>query len=279
MSGYFDALMRSSGITVGLAEPASARLAPEAIEVDDNRSTIDTDATALHLPVTPHEAAAPLHSADNSAEAPVPQAPRRVERHTLEEPATPPVAAHPATESAAHSPQQTSAPLVEPPIPDLGHALVRAAVRWVAAGPPHVSADSAVGNLAQGVPGQQSMSPAPEQVNTVATKRRDDDGRLESPNRALATHEPLNVPPAEAVAEKPVPIRASLVAPAPVPPVAPSVRNEVVHVSIGAIHVRVDAPQAQTVARPAPPPAVSTRGDATIRPARSALSRRALRRI
>ena len=61
---------------------------------------------------------------------------------------------------------------------------------------------------------------------------------------------------------------------APPEPVAPLARDEVVEFSIGAIHVRVDAPAAQTVARPATTPRA-----VPAPPPRSALSRRALRRI
>jgi hypothetical protein len=284
MSGYFDALMRSSGITVDGAEPAPTKLEPAAIGADVDRSMTDTEANVVPPAMTPHEPFAPLHTSE-AAKVPMPQVPTQIEQHTHEEPETAPARARGATEGAAQSPQKPSAALVESPMPDLGHALVRAAMRWVAAGTPQVSPDSAVGpvstasNIAHDVPAQQSLSAALQQVSTIATKTRDDDEQLESSNRARATLEPLNVPARESVAEKPVPIRASLVTPAPVPPVAPSVRNEVVHVSIGAIHVRVDALPAQSVARPALTPAASTPGAAPSRPARSALSRRALRRI
>jgi hypothetical protein len=80
----------------------------------------------------------------------------------------------------------------------------------------------------------------------------------------------------KSIAATALPIRASAVAPAPLPRLA---GDEVVEVSIGAIHVRVDAPPAQTIARPALTPAAGTPGAAATRPARSALSRRALRRI
>jgi len=128
----------------------------------------------------------------------------------------------------------------------------------------------------------QSLPRVQEQTDTIATKKpRREDGGVESygqdetrPKRAA-----LGLTVEESVAAKPIPIRASLVTPAPLPPLAPPVRDEIVEVSIGAIHVRVDAPPAQTIARPALTPAASPRDAAAARPARSALSRRALRRI
>jgi len=285
MSGYFDALMRSSGMTSGRARPALRPLMPAAIDVDVDGGAAQTEADAPRSASTPHEPLQPPRL-DAMVRTEPPRVPDRIERDAPEEAATAPAPAHAATERAVHSPQKPYVPPVESPRADLGHTLVRAAMRWVTAGTPPVGSDNPVGtvsNIAPGVPGrQQSMPAVREEVRTVATKSRqrdDDNAQLESRKGARATPEPLNALAREFAADRPVPIRASLVTPATVHPVAPSIRDEVVQVSIGAIHVRVDAPPAQTVARPAATPAASAPGAAPSRPARSALSRRALRRI
>jgi hypothetical protein len=279
MSGYFDALMRSSGMTIGRPKRAPTQLEPAAIGGDVDRSTTSADENAVRSASTPH---APLHTAD-AVEPPMP--PRvlgSVDRHAYQEPDTAATPAHGAAEAAVQPPKKPSATPVESLTPDLGHTLVRAALRWVAAGTHPDRPASAVKDVAQGVPRPPQSSPAVhEQNSTIATKRlhRDDDhAQPESRNGARAAPVLLNVAAEESVAAKPLPIRASLVAPAPLPPVAPPVRDEVVEVSIGAIHVRVDAPPAQTAARPAAPP-VATQRAASTAPPRSALSRRALRRI
>jgi len=280
MSGYFDALMRSSGMTIGRSEPALTPPEPAAIEGEVDGSTTSAEANAVRSASTPHEPHAPPDTAD-AIESPMP--PRllaSVDRHKDQEPATAPTRAHSAAEERVDSPKKPSAPPVESRTPDVGHTLVRAAMRWVVAGTPQ---DSAVTDFAQGVPRPPQSSPVVhEQDSTIATTRldRDDDDALsESPNGARAAPAPLNVPAKESVAAAPLPIRASLVAPASLPPVVPPVRDEVVEVSIGAIHVRVDAPPAQTIARPALTPAAGKPSAATTSPVRSALSRRALRRI
>jgi hypothetical protein len=285
MSGYFDALIRSSGMTIGRDKPALTPVVPAALEVGFDGSTTGTEPHAV-LPVsTPHEPLVPPDVRDAMARTAPLRKQGRVERHTPEALETAPAPARSATEGAVQSPQRPSVPPMEPPMPDPGHALVHAAMRWVAGGTPLVGSDRAVGpisDIAPGVPGwRHSVSAAHGDGSAIPTKklrRNEDDGRLESLNGAPATPAPLKVSAGES-AEKPVPIRASLVPPAPPAQVAPPVHDEVVEVSIGAIHVRVDAPRAQTVARPAPTPAGHAAGVAPNRPARSALSRRALRRI
>jgi hypothetical protein len=285
MSGYFDALIRSSGMTIGRDRPTLTSLEPAAPAVDFDGSTTGTEPHAMRSASTPHERLVSPHTPDAIKLTEPPRVLGRVARHTHEEPETAPAPARGATEGAVHSPQKPSVPPVESAMPDLGSTLVRAAMRWVAAGTPQVGPDHAVGPIsdsAPGVPGRrQSLAAAHEDSGTIPPKklhRNDDDGRLESLNGAPATPAPLKIPASES-AEKPLPIRASRVPPAPPALVAPPIHDEVVEVSIGAIHVRVDAPQAQTFARPALTPAASAHGAATTRLVRSPLSRRALRRI
>lgn len=285
MSDYFDALIRSSGMTIGSARPASTPVHPAALDVDIERATTGTDPGAMRPALTPNQPLVPPHTPDAMEMTEPPRVFGRAERHTHEEPETPPAPVRGAKEGAVHAPQQPSVAPLESPMPDLGHPLVRAAMRWIAAGSPQAGPDREVGPIsdsAPGVPGRRhATSTVHEDIATIPTKRLhrdDDDGKLTSLNGTPATPAPLNVP-AEQSAEKPPAVRASLVPQAPPALVAPPVRDEVVEVSIGAIHVCVDAPPAQTVARPALTPAGRAAGAATSRPARSALSRRALRRI
>jgi hypothetical protein len=127
------------------------------------------------------------------------------------------------------------------------------------------------------------LRPALERINSLATTEPpadEDDGQSALLNKAPATPALSTPPLSESIAAKPQPFRAPLVPAALLlPQAAPPARDEVVEVSIGEIHVRVDAPPAQTVARPASTPAAGVPGATRPRHARSGLSRRALRRI
>ena len=249
MSGYFDALMRSSGMTIGRPELAPTPLEPAAIGGEVDRST-SAEAKAERSASTPHEPHAPLHTAD-AMEPPMP--PRvlgSVDRHTYQEPDTAPTPAHGAAEKAVHSPKKPSAPPVESLTPDLGHTLVRAAMRWVAAGTPQDSPVSAVRDVAQGVPDRRSHR-RPLRAKTDHRDERphrdDDDAHSESRMRR-GQHPHPESRGKESVAAKPLPIeraRRSCTA-------AASCRGTKSPRSRSAQSMRVDAPPAQTIARPAP---------------------------
>jgi hypothetical protein len=281
VSGYFDALIRSSGLTIGRARPTSTQAEP--LDVDADRRTVETEANAVRPASMPHELIAPHHISDAVDVAAPPRALRSVDRREHREPNATPPSPRGATEPAADAPKKPSAHPVESLQPDLGHTLVRAAMRWVAAGTPPAGLPSPLHDVAQGILRRPEPSPAVhEHTGTSATKglhRDDNDAPSVSQHETYRTPATPDLSVEESIAAKPRPIRASLVAPAPPAPPASSVRDEVVEVSIGAIHVRVDAPAAQTVARPALTPAGGAPGAGTSRPARSALSRRALRRI
>ena len=284
MSAYFDALIRSSGMTIGRLRSASTQFQPASIDVDVDRRTPGAEANAVRLASPSREPVAPPRISDD-VELPPARVPQSVDRRTHVEPDRAPAGARGAPEPAVDAPEKPSALPMESAKPDLEHALVRAAMRWVAAGTPQGSPVSSVGpvdDVAQGVARRQQSVPAvDEQTSIVAAKplHQDDGGaQSEGVNDAPATPAPPKLPAGESIAAKPVPIRASLVTPPLPPQVAPPVRDEIVEVSIGAIHVRVDAPP-QTVARPALTPAAGSPAAAPSRPARSALSRRALRRI
>lgn len=283
MSGYFDALIRSSGMTIGRGSPALTPVKAAALEVEADPRTAAADPDAVGPASTPHEPLVPSRTLD-TVDVPAPRV-RGRERHTHEDAETAPPPVRDATEGPVHLPHRPVGPPVESAMPDLGHSLVRAAIRWVAAGTPEARPDRAVGPTGDSEPaipaGRHSTFIAHPDISTTATMRphRDEDGgKVESVKRAPATPAPSDVP-ADVPPRKPVQIQASLVSPPPAAPVAPPAHDEIVEVSIGTIHVRVDAPPAQTVARPAPMPAGSVPGAAASRPARSALSRRALRRI
>jgi hypothetical protein len=281
MSGYFDALIRSSGLTISRARPTSTQVEP--IDVEADRSIVETEANAGRPASIPHEPIAPHHISDAVDVTAPARALGSVDRRERGEPNATPPSPRGATEPAADAPKKPSAHPVESLQPDLGHTLVRAAMRWVAAGTPPVGPPSPLHDVAQGILRRPESSPAVhEHTGTIATKglhRDDNDASSLSQHEARRIPAPLDLSVEESIAAKPLPIRALLVASAPPAPPASSVRDEVVEVSIGAIHVRVDAPPAQTVARPALTPAGGAPGGATSRPARSALSRRALRRI
>jgi hypothetical protein len=152
--------------------------------------------------------------------------------------------------------------------------MVQAAIRWVATGPPTPAATPddhpperptaaplatapAIVRRVPPSPSTDSLAPAPSPAQTQPTPR-------------LATPVAVRTsPPIDALAR-------------PVVPAAMAPRHdahaEVVEVSIGAIHVRVDAPAVQTRA-PQPPPAAPARPPADRASARSGLARRALRRL
>lgn len=305
MSGYFDALMRSTGITVGRAEPASRKIEPDAIGADLDRSAAAVDENTQPHAVTPHESIAALHTSNAAESSAQPWTVRNEERLAHEEPDTAPARMRDPAEATVHLPKNPSALPGESAKPDLADALIRAAMRWVAAGTTQgslagevsprdpvsaanpVNPDNPVNRLdavddsTQDVPRYQNSSHSIlEQTTAIATKRLErnvEPAMTESLNAAQATPSLRNGQADASAAARLLPIRASLVPPAP--NIAAPVRDEVVQVSIGTIHVRVDAPVAQTVARPAPTPAASAPRDAGARPERSALSRRALRRI
>jgi hypothetical protein len=150
-------------------------------------------------------------------------------------------------------------------------------MRWVAAETPHSRTDAVTTD-------RQRASPARgvEDINTIAPPpvRRAHRLDVETPEPNLTPARTISkeVQTTEPIVAHAVPMPAARLTQSLPTPLAPVARDEVVEVSIGAIHVRVDAPQLQTVARPsASPPGPARR--ATASQARSALSRRALRRI
>ena len=297
MSDYFGALMRSSGISVGGRAPETAQprtVQPSVIEIDIEHGTPAPPPQALRTASTPHRAAAPIPMApvDQSA-SPTPMASVAAvkEGPAVQARLTPTPQAQPG--SADDTGAAKSHTVVETPKPALGDALVHAAMRWVAADPqqvgsappparpqgpssPATTRESSVIDTAR-VP--RTMSIEPEVHPSIAIPARP----ITSSNHTVPTNAAA---PVEVVAAAPIETHALASDSArpplatPAVPVTPSARDELVEISIGAIHVRVDAPAAQTLARPpATPPAAAPRTAAASTSQRSALSRRALRRI
>ena len=274
MSDYFGALMRSSGMAIGGGAPTVAQ--PRIIEPSLSQIDIERESPAM-APRTEQTASSP----QQQAVAPIPVVGpagqptppggvtvahdvTAVQTGWAEAPQV-----HPdATADAADTEAKAVIPF-EKSKPALGQTLVYAAMQWVAADP---QSDR---NVAPVVPPSGCSSPAvtesSSEIGTTQTIRVADDGlkAQATPARSM-TPEPFEA--------QVLPVRFALATPAV--PVTPFARDEVVEISIGAIHVRVDAPATQAVAWPlTTPDAAATRATSTAMPPRSALSRRALRRI
>jgi hypothetical protein len=270
MSDYFAALLRSSGIATphaaGAVRPVVERTAPaEAPPVEQSVSLQASDATGEPAS-QPSLARAPLavqpataHIASEPASMPRPTIPADLAGNA------PTVSA----ESTAAPPDTISAEAQsDASQPPLSRALIDAALRWVAAGEqpdrdhPRTQAHEPVPTFAEpsGHLASRPSTPAQPPGAPIA---------LAHPvAAATVTHE-------RSAAMLP-PLRSETTSHLSDVIAAAIDRDPPLDISIGAIHVRVDAPAAQTVTQPsAPRPVVAPRAA----PGRSALARRALRRI
>jgi hypothetical protein len=278
MSGYFGALMRSSGMAIVARPRAIASVEPRVMEIDVERPA------AMPAPssptVSPPHKAATLFPVPSSVPQPARQTlpaadePRREGQSlSVAEPA--PVRA--TTDKAGDAPSPRTPRRVDAPQRDLGQAVVRAAMKWVAADTPHaipqIVTHTEPSSPIGGEENTGTITPAPalhEHRGEVETTRSN--VTLERrPIRTREAGDPIDVHAVPKSSARPTPALPTAV--------LPSARDEVVEVSIGAIHVRVDAPQVQTVTRPAASPPAPARRATAESTARSALSRRALRRI
>ena len=293
MSGYFDALMRSSGMDIGgrvAAMAPAGPVEPIVVETDAERSPAETPSRTAEPAPMPRQVAAPIPLSD-SVEQPAPLAsptvgtttPKASARFEGAEQVSRPRAA---AEAAADSPPAPAPRSVETSKPVLAKAIVRAAMQWVAADTQNIR------GIARVVPPEDPFRPAPGGDTGVVTTQVLREAGVDvdaPPTRAmpistaapdLPSRETAGEAPRALVAAPALPMRPARDIPARPPvPAASLTGDEVVEISIGAIHVRVDAPAAQVVTQPvAPPPAAAPRA-AAAPPSRSALSRRALRRI
>jgi len=286
VSDYFGALMRASGVAVGERQPAATRAV-----LPETGLEMEVGAPDASIPAVEHEpslqgaarpfvrpaavAPGPTHADDFEA-GHWARAEGRLGTHRPE-----PVPAAPAIEAAS----SVGGP--SPSRPVGGEALIHAAIKWVVAGdpPPHeVRRDVATrapdarlaGNddplvmrpAAPREPGVREVRVETDVLNSAAnvwTAVPGEDPVVSSERRALESGATLALPAR--------PRRADVTTP------APPARDEAVVVSIGSIHVRVDAPAAQTVARPMASPTSAAARPVARSADRSGLSRRPLRRI
>ncbi|MDH4554516.1 hypothetical protein E8F11_04855 [Pseudomonas sp. BN417] len=278
MSDYFAALMRASNLFASGATPS-----PEA------PLEFGVEAPAAPLPAAP--ALRPLRTEPRAAviasEQPTPAAqvsqpvPAR-QRHDAIHPASSAipalVAPGPRAEPATRSPAapQSRQPGVElpdggPPRSPQAGERVQAAMRWVASDP-------------QLTP---PVQPAPTPRRAMA--ENPDRGQTPFaaiPPEASAPLEPPRPPLArnEASAPLPTPVAIPIQATEPArryaePEAQVAAAEEQLEISIGAIHLRVEAPAPRTLARTATPATPAQQPAASASPTRSGLSRRALRRL
>jgi len=272
MSDYFGALMNFSGLAAAprasVPTPAGAPHATDIMESDVVREVAVDRPTAAPRRAAP--LTAPLANLASAAEQASPTA------RLLPSPAPTPAAAETARSLAPDAISVPASPIAPAPVAatapanmpaEHGRALVRAALSWVAADPE--SADEAPALNSPTPPRQAPREPSvrPEPARAVP-----DDIDV-APAQARARTEPA--PPARVIRfEPPEPARATA------RPATAEAPDEIVEISIGAIHVRVDAPAPTTAARTLPAAAPSSpRSNSEPVHERSALARRALRRI
>jgi hypothetical protein len=312
MTDYFDALMRASGLTAerhpAAAGSETTAMEPGVRSVAATQ-VHELDVEQVAAPVERVEP--PAASVEPLPAPPTPAPPVSGRDRTRNEPvvstardAVPPardddVAREPRTSSTPSAAPTDAAPVPPPPgaAAPLDHAaiassrerIVRAALDWVAADPMRlvVPPPAAPGTPASSLPQARERAPGPARPRAREDSVRPDSGASEiRPQARLAVGQvepgpPLTLaePPSLVVtprAQTGIPIEPASAIERPAPRAIADhglrQQNEVVEVSIGAIHVRVDAP-----APPAPP--VPRTPLPASRPARDGLRRRALRRI
>jgi len=270
MSDYFGALMKSSGLTSGFDSlqrlQATSVATPDPnsdiVELDVMRETDSHvshpqqwDATSPADGAVPSAATAPAEAMPSSTARELP-APRQSGRQS---PSSARAAAGIGAAVEMVSDRIVNSPAAATPDAPQGNML-RAALEWVAADPRGIDA-----------------TPGLEARERVANRSSAADAGIDS--------EPVEIEPTRTLGPSADRALAQLLrnAAAPTPSVSrvlpASIPEEVVEISIGAIHVRVDAPAPSTTARTAPNEGAQTRSSTARSTMHSALSRRALRRI
>jgi hypothetical protein len=289
MSDYFGALMNLSGLGGSARAPVAPGNAPDA-----GGDIVESEVV--------REAAATMPAAEQSGPAPVvpPIASRAAPERAAPESAAEPVAVPAPVAADFPAAQPAAAPriIATVPAPTAAapiaaaphHAIVRAALEWVASDP-HAIADRR--DIAQeedivALPAPADATTGLSRPGSAASARE----RSASPGIEEAEIVEVDTaPPTQAAHRLPVAAVETATRSASAPAnAAPSARivgepaasgrvapaaDETVEISIGAIHVRVDAPVLQAAAAPAAPARMSSERST----ASSALSRRALRRF
>lgn len=265
MSGYFGALLRASGLGTGppaapapdfslehdmQVEPFGAPAVTPAPPLARKDGVTGMQAAAAPLPpvTPPHPADMVVPASAASVQAPAPSASVTGER--VQPAATP---ARLSSDVPAAGPARAQA---STPATSAGHTAIQAALHWVAADPALAPAPAARSPVP--APAVTPSAAAPAYVTPAA-----------APARAP---QPVATPARPAMAAV-FPSFSPSVSPSLSPPLSPPLRDEPVDITIGAIHVRVDAPAVQASTAPRAPAV------AEARPVRSGLARRALRRL
>ena len=275
---YFDALMRSSGL--GVAAPAPmASLAPVEAPPGVQLEGLEMASEVMAVPVPTSTPAPQAHVAQAEAVEPLP-AFHDAAGAARPSSDAPHASADVPTSAGDDSPSRTATHVIPaPPSISIGQTLARAALQWVAADPLNARDPHAVRAMEEHAPALPARQLAPRDAAdaTAPVPQRIATDAQASQATAPSIERTVLLPPPPAQLLAPPPQRA----PAATwrePPAAPA-REEMLEVSIGAIHLRVDAPAVQAIAKaPAAPPGTSASRPASFAP-RSALSRRALRRI
>lgn len=290
MSSYFGALLRATGLGIDAAVPAISQAGTGLVEIDiDRGSFVAAPALPSVEPQSPLPAMAVAEATPARALSSATPVDDRVDRDD-------PRQAADRAGSGGHERQvagtaagpaavATDPPTADSPAPALRQQMVQAAMQWVAADPLQstriagAAQPPAQSTVADAAPARRD---APRPTNRDARVDVDfdcdfDDSRQLAAQGPAADAEPDGAPQTmQLPSQTAVPQRAAAIV--RTASFEPPPRGDLVEVSIGEIHLRVDAPAAQTVARSSPsPPAAAPRAPA-IAP-RSALSRRALRRI
>jgi hypothetical protein len=249
MSDYFDALMVSSGLA---AAPVPKTAAPAANDASDDIIEIDAagEADAASTPMPQHRPSPPPD---------LPQDAGRVGKAKVS------VSSAAAARSGEQAPPPAGSAPPRAPAPAPGHDAVRAALDWIAADPQHAdemheprTQSSAAVAATAAHAGQRSLA-------GFAVEDRATDPPQTTPRPDLA-HDEADSHFAPAISS-PSDRRTG----------ARPADDEIVEVTIGAIHVHVDAPPQTIVPPPTPPQPASPPWDQPA--ARSGLSRRILRRL
>ncbi len=281
MSDYFGALIRASGLAGRIDPPLAANHGITEIEVQQDAPPARTSPVTqvprtntqrTEIMTTPPVATTTMPaSAIREYSAP----PRTEHTELASDRPLPASAPEPRGETSMApglptAPVSASSPRPQETAPDPGQAMVQAALRWVAAGDQTASSTIA-----------PDITPSPPKApQALAADQPSPPARSIVSRPLVEPASPTAKLPELAMPTRAAPIRQMEAKEQALPPVRGTrradSREETVEVTIGAIHLRVDAPPPQTVVQsPLPTP----RSTADRPPPRSALSRRALRRI
>ncbi len=276
MSDYFAALMRASG----LFSPAGTPTFEAPLELGADATVPAAPSTPVSRPFTSQA----LRTAIPDTRVPTPEAPasQPMQVDLAREPGRPDETPRPGNTAQLHDlalRQHTPESPLPQNIEEHEHQgrpssvndPVQAALRWIAADPQLAAPLEQPSRHGARPPQKSEGQPSPPHPEHATTRAQP--GSMPAPVANAATI----VPSSSAFG---APISAAEPAIPEIQPEAPGrSMEESVEISIGAIHLRVEAPAPQTVARPATQPVRNQPSATPTAPGRSGLSRRALRRL